>query len=116
MSFRILEVPALKLKAPIQTAIANAGAGGSTELVAAVTGKRIVVMGFHFIAGDTDTTAVFKSATTAISPLYYNLSGGGAALDYNPHGYFETKRGEALNLTLGTGAATGVWVQYAIIP
>lgn len=116
MSFRIIEVPSLRISAPVQTSIANAAANGTTALVAAVTGMRIVVMGFHFIAGDTDTTAVFQTGSTAISPLYYNLTGGGAALDFNPHGYFETKRGEALNLTLGTGAATGVWVQYILLP
>jgi len=101
---------------PIQRASVNIPSGTSeSEVVAAVPGRRIRVMAFFFVCGDTGTTAVFLSASDPISPLIDNAANGGAAPGESKLGWFETERGEPLKVTTGAGSATGVHVVYALV-
>jgi hypothetical protein len=84
----------------------------ASELVAAIPGKKIRVLALAFVAGGTGTNATFNSASTAISPLFANAANGGAVLNANPLGWFETVAGEALTLTTGAGSTTGVLVVW----
>jgi hypothetical protein len=99
-----------------QRAIADVSQSTTQELVAAISGpsaKRIRVLSLAFVCGGTATTATFKSATTAISPVFQNAANGGAVLGHNPLGWFQTEAGEALNVTTGAGSTTGlivVWI------
>lgn len=72
---------------------------------------------FGFVCGGTGTNATFNSKGsgqgTAISPLFANAANGGAVLPFHERGWFETELGEALTLTTGSGATTGVLVTYA---
>jgi hypothetical protein len=99
---------------PVRRAAEDASASATTEIVAAVPGKKIVVLSFAFVCGDTGTDATFKSGTTAISPIFPNAANGGAVLGHNPLGWCETEEGEALNLTLGAGSVTGVLLNYVL--
>lgn len=96
-------------------AVANVAASSTAEIVAALTGQQIRVLAVAFVCGGTATNATFKSATTAISPVFQNAANGGAVLPPNPYGWFETVAGEALNITTGTGSQTGVLVTYVLV-
>jgi hypothetical protein len=93
-------------------------ASASTELVAAVTGKRIRVIGFY-LTSDVVQLCSLKSATTDIfSFRFSNLTSGGIAhVNCVPVelGYCQTAIGAALNLTqASTNNADGM-LQYTIV-
>lgn len=101
------------------TAIANvAQSQTDSSVIAAQTGKKIVVTGVAFVAGGTATTAVFNSkgsgAGTAISPTFANAANGGAVLPFHAKGWFVTNSGEALTVTTGAGSTTGIIVTYEL--
>lgn len=102
------------------SAFANVAASQTdSSIVAAVAGKKIRVKAVAFVCGDTGTDATFNSkgggAGTACSPLFANAANGGAVLNNNPEGWFETETGEALTLTTGAGSTTGVIVKYVLV-
>lgn len=97
----------------------SAADNATTELVAAVPGYAIVVVGYIVQSGATAQTFIFKSASTAISNTMQNGAYGGASrpIIYGG-GYFETLPGEALNGTTSSAAAavtTGI-VDYVLVP
>ena len=70
---------------------------GQSELVAAVTDKRIRVMGFN-LTGASACTAKFQSANTDLTgPMALGTCAVVAPVD-NGEGWLETASGEALNL------------------
>lgn len=96
-----------------KTAFANvAAAQTESSLVAAVTGKHIRVLAYIVQCGSSATTVVFNSDSSAITPTFANAANGGAVVGFNPVGWFETNAGEALTVTTGSGATTGVLVRY----
>ncbi len=99
--------------APVKRAIANIAASQTaSSLVAAVTGKKIRVISVYALAGGTATNLTFNSASVAISALLANGTNGGEVLPRNEDGWFETVAGEALTVTTGAGATTGIGVNY----
>lgn len=101
---------------PVKRAFANIAAGTTDgAVVAAVTGKRIRVLAVALHPGDTATDCTFSSASTDISALFAALANTPTILPHSPHGWFETKPGEALNLTTGAGSTVGVQVVYALM-
>ena len=101
-------------------AFANVNASTTdAPVVAAVAGKRIRVLAFYFVCGATATNATFNTkgggAGVAISCLVANAANGGAVVNHNPRGWFETELGEGLTLTTGSGSATGVQVSYVLV-
>jgi hypothetical protein len=105
----------------VRRAFDNVAASQTDDvLVAAVAGYRIRVLQLYALAGDTATALTFNSkgagAGTAISPLLANGINGGEVLPFNPHGHFETSPGEGLTVTTGAGAATGIGLQYILVP
>lgn len=103
--------------APVKRAILNQAASGTAQtLVSAVTLKKIRVLWVYALAGATATNLTFNSASTAISPLLANGANGGEVLPRNDHGWFETTAGEALTVTTGAGATTGIGVGYVEVP
>jgi hypothetical protein len=88
---------------------------GTTEVVAAVAGKRILVLSAH-VMSDTAAGINFTSgASTAISAISYVASNGGFVLPTNPDGWFITVAGEALKVTQDTGANVSVNVTYRLM-
>jgi len=89
-----------------------------SSIVAAVSGKVIVVNAFILKAGGTATTCVFNSkpsgSGTAISATFANGANGDTTAPYNPDGWFRTTRGEGLTVTTGAGATTGIQVSYTL--
>ena len=98
-------------------AFANVAASTTDgNIVTAVASKKIRVLAVVFVAGATATNVTFNSkpagAGTAKSALFAAAANGGAALPYNPVGWFETVSGEGLTATTGTGATVGIQVVY----
>lgn len=85
-----------------------AASTSGSVLVAARTGYRIRVISAGVSCGGTPSTVQFKSATTAISPVFQNS----ISLPKNDDGWFQTAAGEALNVDTGSGSTTGVIVTY----
>lgn len=99
-------------------AFANIAASQTdSSLVAAVANKKIRVLSVAFVAGAVATNATFNTkpsgAGTAISMTFANAANGGAVLNHNALGWFETNAGEGLTLTTGAGSTTGVQIVYA---
>ena len=98
----------------IKRAFANVAAGSTAaSVVAATTNKKIRVLSYHCQAGATATTLVFESNGVAISSTKDNVARGGAVGNFNPAGWFETVKGEALTVTTGAGSTIGIDVVYA---
>ena len=93
----------------------DATGSGATEVVAAVPGFRIRVLALLVVVGSA-VTVRFKSGTTAISAGYPFEANGGMAPPINPHGWFQTAVGEALNIDLSLAAVVGCDVTYCLVP
>jgi hypothetical protein len=87
-----------------------------SNIVSAVSTKKIRVLALYAVAGATATTLTFNSkpggAGTAISALFANAANGGEILPFNPVGWFETAASEGLTATTGAGSTTGIGVVY----
>lgn len=100
-----------------QYAFANVAASQTdAQIVAAIVGRKIRVLGFCAVAAATATNLTFNTkpsgAGTAISCLFANGINGGEVLPPNELGYFETNVGEGLSCTTGAGSTTGIQVIY----
>lgn len=101
----------------VRRALLNVAASATdTSLVAAVAGHVIRVISVYALAGGTATNLTFNSASTAISALLANDANGGEVLPRNVDGWFQTVAGEALTVTTGAGATTGLQVNYILVP
>jgi len=85
---------------------------GGAELVAAVAGKAIRVLGYLLVA-TANVEAVFNSNDNGTTPVITPLSGPLSLVtarhveaNFNPVGWFQTLAGEALDLSLGGTGAT----------
>ena len=87
-----------------------------SSVIAAVTAKKIRVLGFRLHAGGTATDVTFNSkpagSGVAISEKFACAANGGHHGAYSPVGHFETVAGEGLTVTTGTGATTGIGIVY----
>lgn len=91
-----------------------------SSLVSAVTGNKIRVLSFIINQGDTTASAVtFNSkpagAGAAVFPALKAAANGGFVAPYNPHGWFETLKGEGLTATTGAGSTTAIAVVYELV-
>jgi len=89
---------------------------GNTELVAAVTGKRIkVVWVLMTNAGASNVSVKFQSATTDITLVHELASeGGGWSMNFLPGFYCQTVVGQALNVNLSGNVQVDVEVGYVL--
>ena|SRR3990167_9985254 len=98
-----------------------------SNIVSAVPGKRIRVVGGWAVAAGTATNITFNTKPTGSgvaisSTIYCGINGGicwpspdGMPTGEPPIGYFETSVGEGLTATTGAGASVGVTVRYITI-
>jgi hypothetical protein len=94
-------------------AFANIAASQSNaSVVALVASKKLRVLALVAQAGGTATDITFQSNNTAKTALFANAANGALVLPFNPVGWFETVAGEAIKVTTGTGATTGIQVVY----
>jgi len=95
---------------PVQYAPINATSFGDTQIVPAVSGKRIRVIAYAVIANLT-VSIKFRSGTTDITGSMRVVEGGGIAHAYDG-GLFETDVGQPLNINLSNNATVGGYVVY----
>lgn len=87
------------------------GNGTSIDVIAAVTGKRIVVL--HWcLSTDKAAALIWKSATTALNGAGVKFAAAGTLSDDCADGLFQTAAGEKLALGNADGAALGGYVVY----
>ena len=102
-----------------QTADVDATSSGNTQVVAAVTGRRIRVTSVLATNGGSSTVSInFQSSTTEITATHMlAVNGGGYARDARPDGFlFQTAVGEALNINLDANGTVGCDVTYKEVP
>ena len=92
----------------VKRAFATEATIDTHALVAGVTDKKIRVLSC-FVTTVDGLNIQFKSNTTDISA---NIAAAGAVLPHNPHGWFETAAGEALQFALDAAESTSVQVSY----
>lgn len=82
-------------------------------LVAAVSGKRILVTSLFFISAGT-VTVRFESGTggTALTGQMNFIANTGISLPYNEYGWFCTAKDELLNLELSTTVSIDGGLSY----
>jgi len=97
----------------VSFATINATTSGDTQVVAAVSNRRIVVVAFGVIASAT-VNIRFRSGTTDITGAMRLVEGGGIAHAYDA-GLFQTATGQALNINLSANATVGGYVVYRTV-
>ncbi len=101
----------------VKTAKVNATALGDTQLVAAVTGRRITVLAAVITNNGASVNAVkLRSGTTEDITAPHDLAadGGGYAVNAWPLYYCQTNAGEALNVNLAAAGDVGVDIVYIL--
>jgi len=88
----------------------SATTAGTTQVVGAVSGKRIRVIAYAVVAAE-PTRIKFQSGTTDITGSMQLVEGGGIAHAYDG-GLFETAVGQPLNINLSINATVGGYVVY----
>lgn len=83
-----------------------------SELVAAVTSKKLRVLAMVVSAGSTGSTQLFESGGSTTKFELQPGANGGAVLGFNPVGWFETVAGENLTVTTGAGSTTKYLITY----
>ena len=92
----------------IKTAVLAAAENGTREVVAAVAGKSIRVVGGIILASGALQNMTWKSATTAITGAMDLELGIPLVLPFCEVGYFHTAVAEALNVVLTDVASGGI--------
>lgn len=100
--------PQKVLRAAIDSSAASIAA------VAAVTGKRINILGLC-LGSDGADTVVFSSGSTELGQVVFKATDPHLVLPISPDAWFECAPGEAFNIgNAGTGALTG-FVVYMVV-
>lgn len=87
----------------------SASSSGNNTVVAAVTSKKIRVLGWNLV-GNGAVNAKWQDGAggTDLTGLYYvAAAGGGISVPFNPVGWFETSSNTLLNLNLSGAVAVG---------
>jgi hypothetical protein len=96
----------------------SAASSGDQEIVAAVAGKVIRVLSVAFIAV-TEVTVGFESHSAggdaALTGVMSFPATGGMVLNHNPYGWFQTRVGEALHITLGGAVQVSGCFTYQVL-
>ena len=94
----------------VQYVTISATNSGNTQIVGAVSGKRIRVIAFAVVA-DATVYIKFRSGTTDITGSMLLVQGGGIAHAYDG-GLFQTAVNQPLNINLSADATVGGYVVY----
>ena len=103
----VMDTPAF----PVKHKYLDVSSMGSTELVAAISGRQINVISLAVVSKLANDIK-FLSAATQISATMPLGNNGGYVLPHNLYGWFNTEVGEALNINLSAATATGVMITY----
>lgn len=91
----------------------TASASGATTIVAAVAGKKILVLKWDLVCNGAVNVKWQSHVTpTDLTGLYYFAANGGIASAFSPVGHFATVAGEALDINLSGAVAVGGVLTY----
>ena len=108
-------VPRSGIATNLKRAFANASAGGNTLLVAAPTAnQKIRVISMVLITSGI-VSVKLQSNVTDITSLKALAANGGYSLAGNELGWYETAKGDPLNVNLSGAIAVGVDISYVIV-
>lgn len=94
-------------RALVEYAVIDVNTSGSSPIVAARPGSRIIVLAYSLMSNGA-VNAHWRSGSTPITgPAYMVEAGRGKVLPYNPKGWATTAFGETLNLNLSASVAVG---------
>ncbi len=100
---------------PTKRAVINAATAAAQTIVAAVPGRRIVVLGFWLRAAN-GQTLTWRSGTTPLTgAMAMATSELSLAASDDDHGVLETAPGEALVLLMGAATQVSGSVTYALV-
>lgn len=103
--------------AEVNSAVVSAATLGDNTLVAAVTGKRIVVLGGVLVATGGANTVRFESGASGTALTGQMDIGDNGQLTIPPydHGHFRTASGALLNLELSAATSVAGWITYVLV-
>ena len=84
----------------------------SGDLVAAVTGKKIRVVGLCLVAAGSVTAKFQTGAATDLTGAISLVAGTPLQPGFDPTGHLETASGGKLNLVLGGAVQVSGWLKY----
>ena len=91
----------------------DAASSGNNTLVAAVSGKRILVVSLYYLAAGTVNVRFESGADgTALTGQAEHTAQTGAVLPYNEYGWFVTAKNELLNLELSAAISVDGALSY----
>ena len=110
VSITVTNTPLPVAYGTVQYATISATTSGDTQIVPAVSGKRIRVIAYAVIANAT-VSIKFRSGTSDITGSMRVVEGGGIAHAYDG-GLFQTAVNQPLNINLSNNATVGGYVVY----
>ena len=100
----------------VYSALIDASAGtGDVVVVAATSGKKIVVINFLYTCSAAETTTFQSDNTSTQTDLTGDMlvfANGWIKGHYNPDGHFKTIAGERVLIERGGSTALGGWLNY----
>lgn len=97
----------------VKHAVINDAVSGNNTLVAAVSGKRIVVLQLLLISAGAMTVRFESGAGgTALTGQMTVVEGSGFSLPFSPLGHFSTDSGDLLNLELSAAVRADGYLKY----
>lgn len=99
----------------VDSATVNVSSSGNNTAIAAVAGKRIVVLQGDLIAAGAVTVTVQSSGGTVLDGPSAFAANGGKLYPQSTFGHFATGRGEGLVINLGGAVQVGGHLVYAIV-
>lgn len=97
----------------VKHAVIDSATSGDNELVAAVSGKKIVVLQLLLISAGSMTVRFESGAGgTALTGQMNVVQGSGFRLEYSPIGHFATVAGESLNMELSSAVSADGYLKY----
>ena len=102
-------------KEVLSAKIEEAAGTGDITAIAAVSGKKIVVIGIYLTVGAAQSLQFYSGTVasgTKLTGAITQLSNTWLKANYNPDGHFKTVAGEALTVDRGGSVAVHGWINY----
>jgi hypothetical protein len=96
----------------VSYAFATPSSSGSTTLVVAQAGQRIIVLQVCVITSAANNIKFQSNGSTDISALFPLAVNGGFVMPYSQLGWMQTNIGESLTINMSSGSSTGVQVVW----
>lgn len=99
---------------PVKGAVIDHATSGDNTIVAAVTGKQIVVHSLFLVAAGTVTVRFEDGASgTGLTGQMALVANGGFVLNHNPAGWFRTSKATLLNMELSGAVSVDGALTYS---